>query len=359
MRETKRIKRRKTRSIKEVKMNKIIRFGIGGIFLFFIGFLFFSVSALSVEGFEVDVPFVKVGIQEGGSLTIPITISNLEDDSKTISLVSQSLGGFVSVSEEEIFIGPNGQETFNVILDGYGKSSGIYAGNIELSSGERILKIPVILEIENDIKFDSRLEIAPGETVRKSEDKLDIVIYIYNLVNASPGVVLTYEIFNPSGEVVFAENESLNVTGEAQFIKEFIIPDDFVEGNYVFGVSAVQGFSRGTSTISFAVQDDVGFSPEITFGGKDYLLFAMFLRILLIILIFLIGRESFRKHNFVRYSWKGRRIKLTDARREIRRLEAKKALLTRAYKGRYVTKTSYTRGINKLNHYIRRLKKFL
>lgn len=215
-------------------------------------------SRAVAASFSVSEEIIKVVLKQSKKLEKKIAIRN--DDNvnmkfEIINPLSHVLTiyptSFVLKKDEEREI----SFTFNILENAI---PNVYAGAIEITgnTGAKITKkeIIVVLEIESEeVLYDSSIDITkkilhPGENLRAT-------ISVFDLRRQTPAdVALFYTISDMQNNIVFQGEETINLDGQASFSKDFTLPENLSEGQYLFSVKIPFYQSFATATELFTVE---------------------------------------------------------------------------------------------------------
>ena len=317
----------------------------------------------SENSIEVSVPFIDVAIEKGEDLVFPITFFNQREEPQEFSIETRP--NFVSVSADKgkFILEPEGDVTFNVLLDSKGLDPGVYIGNVEIN-GEEVYDVPVILQIENKLTFDVDTDIPLKYLAIEPGENLVAGFRFYNLKSRKDfNAIADFSVMDLNGEIIDEDSQNIEVTfGSSVEIKKTFETADIKTGSYVLGVSVRQNDFVGTDATLFEVKQKVDLSPD---NRNEVYLYISSVIIIVLILSFLV----------INYYWKRRvvsdskywsqrlrdvnKVKTSDIAREIGKLENQRNLLEEAYKKGYVRKTSYNESLKNINELLRKLKKRL
>ena len=210
-----------------------------------------------------------------------ITLTNKGSKPDTLTFDISNLKQFMKIQEDIVHLASG--ESRNITLDFIAPENTIpdtYLGSLIVISDfeENELLIALSVQEKNPL-FDVTIEIpeefqtiAPGKTLL-SEVKL------YNLgALGRVDAVLTYEIIDRDGHILFASEETLAIETQASFTKRTLIPENTPEGSYILKVKVSYAESAATSSAWFAV--------KIPSNEQKYAKYLLFLVIIGIIIAF-------------------------------------------------------------------------
>lgn len=330
-------------------------------------FIFIFIFLLSFALAE-DVPHtIEIITARGDNFVYPISFFN-SDASGTYS-ASLDKGIIAKLDFNSINVGNEDFGSFNLIVGNEQASRGIYFDTITISKGSELFqKIPVVVglesktsEIEYDVSIDfdanSDISLISGETV------LSPIINVYKLNYNNPGsnaVALTFSVYSVKGDLLISSEEVVSVSRQASFEHFFNLGlSDYEEVLMV--VSAKSGNSFGIDMSQASLSNSLLFSPPSdNYAPRIYAGIFIFLISSVMLISYLWYNRSVNQAK----DWKSeleyvKKTQFTDAAKGLRKLEAQKDVLHRAYSSRYISKSSYDSAINELNQLSERLKKRL
>lgn len=324
--------------------------------------LIFTCNLVFATNFEVNTLSIKSSVARGDSSNFPISILN-SGDSDLFDLAFSSEGNFIQSNYSEVFLDKGEGLNFEILLDSKNLREGVYTGEIVISSSEEDYKIPVIFEVESQsVYFDSITDIAPkfSRIVPGSVFEANVKVFSLNLQEGNVNVV--FGIKDLQGNIIFQEENDLVVKSQKEIKKEFVIPENSNEGDYVFFVIVKDKDSGfiGTSSSDFSVTNKRFF--ELQNSNLIYFIIA----ILIFLIISFIVVNYFWSKKLIDNSRNWRRklgniksINYSDISKRIGKLEYQKSLLKKAYDKGYIKVDSYRGDLKDINSLILKLKKRL
>jgi hypothetical protein len=275
----------------KIKKTKFLEIAV----IIIIGVLFSLVSVSLVfanptpKGFEADNVLLKLMVKQGELIFKTIKLTNVDSVREDFKVIENS--DFLAVSEEKFSLEAGESKSLGIDFETK-KQSGVYAGNILVSSGKEELKIPVILEIETkEILFDSSLnilldyrEVYPGGSIAV-ENK------IFNLENIGlKSVDIDYVIKDFDGKIIFSEKENVAVENQILITKLIFIPESTKTGDYVLFVVVSYPNSVGTSSYFFKIIEE----KQELWGSKlfDFWIFIIVLFVIIILFVIFISHRD-------------------------------------------------------------------
>lgn len=324
-------------------------------------------GGVSIPKFEVDKELVKVVTKVGETFKISFKIINT--DSKKLDFkVDSNLEGFIVVSEKEFsLLKSEDKEIFLTFYTTRNTEPGVYVGEISVSSGSVIQKIPVILEVESKkILFDISLDIPSKYKELYPGEELLLQLTLFNLGEVGKvDVSITYFIKDLSGKIVFTKEEIVAVETQASFSRTITLPDNLVSGEYVAIAQTKYGNTVGTSSNIFYVNVQKPFWE----GYQQYMFMALAILITIIIIVIVIKSEyrnlkkrvGTRRSKNEKTSGGSRRekVKTGEAHKINTELKVKLGILGEAYKSGLIKKKSYGKGKKRIKSANKKLKKHL
>ena len=318
-------------------------------------------AMVSAESFVTNTPIIKVVSEGSDNRVISNEISIISLKAQEISLEYFSEKDFLDLDTEAFFLGKDESRTISLSVDPGKLDKGVYTGYVSLKGDEEQI-IPVILEIQDSFPlFDVSLESSQVKKIASDED-LSVDISVYNLRGLGKEVLLNYFVKNLEGDIIFEEQQELEVARQLKVRKVFSVSEG-QEGDYVLGITAKdkQGLTTGTSSLVFSISPNVYFSPA---AGNAPILIAFLIVISLITAFFIFNHFWSQRLITNSRQWNKklvdvRKVKFSDTAKEIRKLERRKDLLEHACEKGYISKKSFFDGRKKIDELINKLKKRL
>ena len=200
--------------------------------------------------------------------------------------------------------------------------------------------------------FDVNVQVLPDYKKIFQGDELLIQIILFNLRGfGSADVNVKYSIKDAIGNMIAAEEETVNVETQAKFIRKLLIPIDLRPGSYVafVEVKTLDGLI-GTSSDSFEVASK--FERAYPFQLKLYIaaLAAMFALLVIFILAAYGYRELKRKKDIFELKKKTPLEKMEKLEKELKALEI-------GYKAGFISKESHEKEKRRVEGRIDTLRK--
>lgn len=325
--------------------------------------LFFCLSFVVAQ----DTPHTIEIITTRSEATFPISFFN--SDSAGTYIAQLDKGEVVRIDSNSINVGNEDFGSFNLIVGNDENVKGIYFDTLTVLKGSEIFQeIPIVVGLESknsqieydvSIDFDSNSDISTisGETV------LSPVINVYKLNYNNPGsnaVALTFSVYSLEGDLLLSSEDVVSVSRQASFEHFFNLgATDYDE--ILMVVSARSGESFGLDMSQVSLSNSLLFSPPVdNYSPKIYVGIFIFLISSIMLISYLWYNRSLDQAK----DWKSeldyvKKTQFSDAAKGLRRLEAQKNVLERAYSSRYISKGSYDSAINEINKLSDRLKKRL
>ncbi len=286
-----------------MKTKKLVIVGIIIIFFIVTGFFlidyFSNKDSLEQDDFELDTLFLKVVVSQNGTTTNPIKIKNYGVDGFSIKVNEiPELVDFNEMPE----LDKNGESTVEIIFNAKNTTPGVYLGELEISSGETIKIVPIILEVQSkSVLFDSNINLFPQGTDLVPGQRLNAEIKIFDLTSiGKSSVQVSYFIKDFKGRTIISESDDRVIdSGDGDFSKSLDLPSDIKLEDYVLAVIVSYGDSVGTSTVFFKVASE---KEEITENLFDtnlvyiFIIFGLFFILALGLFIYLLfSRDTLLK----------------------------------------------------------------
>lgn len=315
-----------------------------------------------------DIPYTTEIITARGSTTVPASFFNSgSEDTYTAVLEKNSLA--LRLETSSIFVDENSFGSFNLIIDGSDIPKGVYFDKLIISNSEGVFQeIPVIVgfesrssEIQYDVSidFDSSLDISiiAGETILSP--KINVYKLNYN-VPAPNSVALRFEVYSNDGDLLFSKDEVVSVSRQSSF--EQFINLGYIDLNEVLiVVSAIRENSLGLDISKVSLSGSALFSPPANnYSIRIYMGIFIFLLSSIMLISYLWYNRSVNQNK----DWKSqlnyvKKTQFSDAAKGIRKLQAQKDVLQRAYDSRYISRESFDSAIKEIDTLSEKLKKRL
>jgi len=248
-----------------MKFTEYFLIGIFGIILLLVSFssYYFKGGAgffnhEEIKSFDTDTLFLKVAMKEGGVARSNIKITNLQDIEKYFVINVGGVSDLTSLNLNEFNLDSGELREIQVDFNAQNRTSGIYFGKLEISSGESKRKIPIVLEVQSqEVFFDSNINLFPsgGDIVQGQKLNAEIKMFDLSSIGRS-SVILEYFIKDCDGRTISSESENLIIDGKLDYSKIFDLPKDIQVGNYILGVVLKYGDSVGTSSVFFKIIEE-------------------------------------------------------------------------------------------------------
>lgn len=304
----------------------------------------------------------------GGTYLSPISFFNSGTAGTYIATLEKNSPA-VRLDQNTINVGSEDFGSFNLIIGNDNIARGVYFDNLIISKGSEIIQeIPILIGLESrsseigydvSIDFDanSDISITSGETV------LSPIVNVYKLNYNNPGsngVALTFSIYSLDGDLLISSDEVVSVSRQASFEHFFNLGlTDYEEVLMV--VSARSGESYGIDMYQASLSNSLLFSPPVdNFTPRIYTGIFIFLISSIMLVSYLWYNRSMNQAK----DWKSeleyvKKTQFSDAAKGLRKLEAQKNVLERAYSSKYISKNSYDSAIDEINKLSASLKKRL
>ncbi len=323
-------------------------------------FCLFFVSAL-------ETPHTVEIITARGNAVFPISFFNSDSaGTYTAELENEKI---VRLDSNSINVANEDFGSFNLIVGNDEITNGVYFDNLVIMKGSEIFqRIPVVVGLESrssEIEYDVSIDFDPNSdiSVISGETVLSPLINVYKLNYNNPGsnaVALTFSIYSIDGNLLSSSEEVVSVSRQASFEHFFNL--GLTESEEVLiVVSARKENSFGLDMLQASLSNSLLFSPPVdNYTPRIYIGVFIFL----ISSIMLISYLWYNRSTNQAKDWKSeleyvKRTQFSDAAKSIRRLEAQKDVLQRAYSSKYISKNSYDSAIGEINKLSDRLKKRL
>src|SRR3989338_4072119 len=105
------------------------------ILIFLVFFFSGKISLTGAAHFNLNTPYIKAVVQSGESVTIPITITNIDKDQNFSISYKKGSTDFIRLGNNDLMIQAQEGEYFNVHLNG-SLPKGIYVSSISVKGGD-------------------------------------------------------------------------------------------------------------------------------------------------------------------------------------------------------------------------------
>lgn len=246
----------------------------------------FAGLASAASSINVDNALIKFSLKEGDYATKPFVITS--ETGSVVTLRAVSLRD-VSLSEDSPLLNAGDSRTVFILVNASSANPGAYVGYVSISAVDKVINLPIILEVESrDVFFDSNLEIPPLYAQVAPGRNVIVQIKMFDLTSEGikPGlspasVDMEYSIYTSKGDLIISETETLVVNRDSGITKSFNLPKDAEEGTYFASVVLKYGSSVGVSSAMFSVSSS---SPKsvINFSGLTEVWFITLATILIV-----------------------------------------------------------------------------
>ncbi len=343
-------------------MIKKILFLVNFIFVF----VFLVVAQSTLETPQVVTitttgTFVMESVNFFNNDAAAVFTASLSQPSSVISLESSS----VSAQEDSYGSFTLNIHTENTLPSIYFNSLNIYR------NGESLFEeIPIIVVAEDksfNLNHDVIIDLQPYDVDYISGELVlspSLNVYRLNYNNNVTEVVLKLFVYTVDGELLEFSEENLAVSGTASF--ERFINLGSTPPEEVVLVATTESVGRtGFDIAQFntLTEEILLFSP--TTEKKDYSTW-IYLGVFVLLLGFVVVISLFWSHRSIKQAneWRSqlsyiKKIQFSDSARALRKLQAQRDVLLRAYNKHYISKESYRKGIFEVDKVLGSIKKRL
>lgn len=315
-----------------------------------------------------ETPHTVEIITARGSAVFPVSFFNT-GTAGTYTAQLEDGSPAVRIDPSTINVGNEDFGSFNLIVGNEELARGIYFDNLIISKGSEIIQeIPIVIglesrssEIEYDVSIDfdanSDISVISGETI------LSPIVNVYKLNYNNPGsngVALTFSVYSLDGDLLTSSDEVVSVSRQASFEHFFNL--GLTEYDEVLMVvSAKKENSFGVDLSQASLSNSLLFSPPVdNKTPKLYLGIFVFLISSIALISYLWYNRSVNQTN----DWKTeieqiKKTKFGSAAKGLRRLEAQRDVLQRAYNSKYISRSSFYSAIEEIDKLSTQLKKRL
>lgn len=223
----------------------------------------------SAVNFEADKFIVKTVINSGESSVQNLKVTNIDKVQGDFVVTQVGVNDLLRVSAESFSLAPEESRdvslSFSSFVAGKGyTAAGIYTGKINIKSGEDLLRVPVILELQHaNVITDNKFTIGPENlnTIAPGKE-LPLDVSLINLKDSdSERVSLRYYIKDLNDRIILEEAESVSFSTANSFTKYLTIPK-VESGNYVIGIESDVEGDVGTSSSLIEIKSSSEFLTE-------------------------------------------------------------------------------------------------
>jgi len=239
------------------------------------------------DALVVEPSIMRVSIKLWDVVEKTVSVSNVGSEALDVNVELRGLENILSLKEESFSLEAFQKRIINAVLDasGEGIKPGVYNGKVVFSAEDVRKEITLIVEVETKkVIFDVKTNI-PSEykSVNKGKD-ISANIDLYNLEGVQEASIrMAYQIRDSEGNIIVNEEEIITAGDDISFTKEMDLPDDVIEGKYVFVVMAKYSDSVGTASDVFEVKVRELFAPV------DYSIILAMIIVILIIMGVIFG----------------------------------------------------------------------
>ena len=273
-----------------------------------------------------------------------------------------SITGKVVDGKETIF-----KENLNIVKN----ESGTYEWNVKNPGNIKSLKVTGSVSSNGSAKvyvekngtklllfdsgkqlFDVNINVLPDYKKIKQGDKVLIQITLLNLRGFGSGNVrVSYSIKDSDDNLIATQEESVFVETQSKFVRELVLPSEIKPGTYLAFVDAFTGTNRvGAGSDTFEVQSV--YSYKYAFPLKYYAIGASVLLIVIVALLLGVYKFNiFKKHKKIA------EIKEKEPFEKVAKLAQELKAIEEAHQSKFISEESYTKGKDRIEHEIERLKK--
>ncbi len=233
----------------------------------------------SKDNFSLSADSFSIDLKQGSSTTKVFEIINNGKNSLDFNLQVEGLEEMVFLSETNFSVGPGKSKKITVdFRAGISLEPGEYYGKL-IVNGINQVEVPIAIFINfADIMYNVNVSVL--EDIVKPGRNVSADIGIKSLRDiTSHEVSVEFAIKDFYGNIYFSEEEDMQINKILEFEKSFIIPDDFMVGNYIF-------YARVSSEKDYALGSD-DFKVGTSYRFDYYLKYSfMFIVIFLLSFVF-------------------------------------------------------------------------
>jgi len=247
-----------------------------------------------IRNFIIEPELLKVSIKQGQTLTRVVTIANTGDTRLDFSVDLKNLADFILISEESFSLERGESKVLTLDFSAHiDEIPDVYSGLIEFSANGISKNLRVILEVESrKALFDVFLKIPEEYKQVKKGNMVLGDITILNMGDLMPvDVFVYYALKDFEGKILHNEQETLAISERLGYSKYLVVPQDAVEGTYIYYVKVDYGNSSAISSDTFEVVSEVE-KPKAWITTKASWLWLLLLLLLLLNLWFWSRRKK-------------------------------------------------------------------
>lgn len=249
--------------------------------------------------FSIDESSFNVNIVVEDLKTREFKIKNLWNKTYNVEVTVEGLENFILI-EDNILMEPLEERTIEFKIASPDEI-GVFPGKIILKSSRTRREILVAVNTQSkETLFD--LSVAVLEEILERKDNLRAQLTLLPVGEKGVDVSIKYLIKDFKGKVYYENSETFYVDGQMSYVKEFKIDNLDVE-DYVLGVEMVYVGGFATASSQFKVVEEK-FLPGIKLGNKTILLFVAGVILILIIIITLRRKQTYKKYGKIIHSKK-------------------------------------------------------
>ena len=256
------------------------------------------ILSLPAAGFSVSAGTLSADLKQGQVSSERFIVRNTGETDLDFT-VSSTLRNLVRVGAPSFFLKPGEQQLVTIdFIAPDTLTPQLYLGKLLIKAGGITKEIPVSIAVaSHKTLFDVKVLIPQRFLRVLAGDELVAEVTLFSVGRrGAVDVDVNYLIKDPSGTVVFDEQEVVSVETRTSYLKNLYIPYGLSPGQYFFYITAAFVGQKGISIATFQVVGPEAFTasssyiPTITLGA------------LLFILLFLVAhhfmqRSHHRKHH--------------------------------------------------------------
>lgn len=210
-------------------------------------------ATLELKDFSISKNELKYSLNLGAVAKDTLSIQNTGDVPLMLSVSESKLSDFLELSDQSFNLNPSEQKIIEITATA--KRIGSYFGEISVSGGGILKKVPALLDINSEeVLFDVHLDIPQEYKKATPGSKLRMQVTLLNIIGKKDvNISVTYFIKNKQGKIIYESSELLVVDKQKSYLKEIKLPDDIQYDDYIASIEVTYAKSFAVSSELFSV----------------------------------------------------------------------------------------------------------